>query len=281
MNEVQQKIRDHQRDTWNEFSPGWETHDDFIMTFLKPCGDEMIRCLQLKKTDHGLDIASGTGEPGLSIAQMVGEGKVTGTDLSEGMLRVARKKAAQMRITNYTTKVCDVSELSFEDQTFDFVSCRMGFMFFPDMAIASSEIYRVLKPGGRFAAAVWSSAQNNEWIGMLIRIVSRNLNIEPPPPGAPGMFRCAPPGLMSNLLRQAGFKNVTEKKIVAKANYETPDKYWKQMMEVAAPVASAMSQADHATNERVKNEVFSELTLKYPDGNVNINSEAIVICGEK
>jgi ubiquinone/menaquinone biosynthesis C-methylase UbiE len=281
MNEEQLKIRDKQRETWNKFSPGWEMHDEFVMKFLKPCGDEMISCLQLKRTDYVLDIASGTGEPGLTIARIVLEGNVTGADLSEGMLMVARKKAAQMGIGNYTIKVCDASELSFADNSFNAVCCRMGFMFFPDMQMALKEIYRVLKPGGRFATAVWSAAPNNEWISLMMRIVGRNLNVDPPKPGAPGMFRCAPQGLMMNLLKESGFKNISEKLIQATANYETPDKYWKQMMEVAAPVVAVIAKADEATKQKVKDEVYNELKAKYPDGNVNIGSEALVICGEK
>ncbi|SMB98883.1 Methyltransferase type 11 [Hymenobacter roseosalivarius DSM 11622] len=146
-----EQIREQQKATWNKFSPGWRKWDDFTMDWLKPMGDEIIQALGIKPTDTVLDIAAGTGEPGLTIAALTSSGKVVITDLAAGMLEVARDKARKKGITNYETVVCDVSELPFADATFDAVSCRFGFMFFPDMLLAAKEMARVLKPGGKIA----------------------------------------------------------------------------------------------------------------------------------
>src|SRR5579871_5214794 len=132
-----EQIREQQKASWNKFSTGWRKWDDFTMAFLRPMGEEIIRGLQLKPTDNVLDIAAGTGEPGLIIAGIVTQGKVTLTDLSEDMLSIARDKASQMGLTNITTTVCDVCELPFADGSFDAISCRFGFMFFPDMLLAA------------------------------------------------------------------------------------------------------------------------------------------------
>ncbi len=66
-----EQIREQQKETWNKFSPGWREWDDFTMEFLKPMGEEIIRLLRLKETDTVLDVAAGTGEPGLTIASIV------------------------------------------------------------------------------------------------------------------------------------------------------------------------------------------------------------------
>jgi len=134
---------------------GWRKWDDFTMEFLRPMGEEIIRALDLKDTDKVLDVAAGTGEPGLTITSIVKKGKVIITDLAEGMLDVARDNASKKGITNYETLACDVCELPFADETFDVVSCRFGFMFFPDMLLAAKEMARVLKPRGRIATSVW------------------------------------------------------------------------------------------------------------------------------
>ncbi|WP_223284492.1 class I SAM-dependent methyltransferase [Hymenobacter qilianensis] len=144
-----EQIREQQKATWNKFSPGWRKWDDFTMNWLKPMGDEIIQALQIQPTDTVLDIAAGTGEPGLTIAGLASRGKVVITDLAEGMLEVACDKARQKGISNFETVVCDVSELPFDDATFDAVSCRFGFMFFPDMLLAATEMRRVLKPGAK------------------------------------------------------------------------------------------------------------------------------------
>jgi ubiquinone/menaquinone biosynthesis C-methylase UbiE len=202
------QIRDQQQQTWDKFSPGWKKWDTWTMNFLRPMGEEIIHALQITDTDQVLDVATGTGEPGLTIARLARHGHVTGFDLSDGMLAVAREKATQLDLTNYEAVAGDVCALPFADQRFDAISCRMGFMFFPDMQLAAQEMYRVLKPGGRLATCVWSAPPHNPWITTMIGAVSSQLSLPAPVPQAPGMFRCAQPGLLAGLLEKAGFQNV-------------------------------------------------------------------------
>ena len=129
-------IREQQKASWNKFSPGWKKWDDLTMDFLKPMGDEIIRLLKPINNEVILDVAGGTGEPGLTIASMLKDGKVSITDLAESMLEIARENATKRGIKNIEIRACDVCELPFDDNTFDAISCRKGFMFFPDMLIS-------------------------------------------------------------------------------------------------------------------------------------------------
>ena len=119
MNEQQQAIRDQQKETWNKFSGGWKKWDAFNMNFLKPMGDALIKALDIKSNDVVLDIASGTGEPSLTIASIVTSGEVYATDLSDEMLHIARTYADERGINNIEFKVADVSDLPFKDNFFD------------------------------------------------------------------------------------------------------------------------------------------------------------------
>lgn len=229
------------------------------MRFLQPMGDEIIAALQLRETDTVLDIASGTGEPGLTIAARVPKGKVIGTDLAEGMLAIAAARARAENRPNYTTQAADVCALPFPDATFDAISCRMGFMFFPDMALAAKEIARVLRPGGRFSTSVWSAPDGNPWVTTIMAAIHRHVSLPDPVPGAPGMFRCAPKGLIAGLLGDAGLSRVKEKEIAGQVVYDSADQYWTMMMEVAAPVVAAMTGADESIRARVKSDVFAAL----------------------
>lgn len=276
-----EQIREQQKETWNKFSPGWRKWDEFTMDWLRPMGDEIIRSLKLQETDTVLDVAAGTGEPGLTIATIVKRGKVVITDLAEGMLEVARDNASKKGITNYETIACDVSELPFENETFDAISCRFGFMFFPDMLMAAKEMARVLKPGGRIAAAVWSVPEKNVWITATMGTINKNMQLPAPPPGAPGMFRCGNPGFLADLFKQAGLKNVSEKEITGKLNAGSKERYWSFINEVAAPVVAAMSKADDTMKEKIKKEVFQLLDQKYPDQKAAIDYGALVVYAEK
>src|ERR1700712_3364837 len=130
MDAQQEQIREQQKSSWNKFSPGWGKWDSFVMKFLQPMGDAIIEKLHIAADDKVLDIATGTGEPGLTIAAMANKGTVTGTDLSDGMLKIAAENASAKGLKNYSTKVADVCELPFDDNSFTKISCRMGFMFF-------------------------------------------------------------------------------------------------------------------------------------------------------
>jgi ubiquinone/menaquinone biosynthesis C-methylase UbiE len=276
-----EQIREQQKATWNKFSPGWKKWDSFNMAFLQPMGNAIIDYLQIKSGDHILDIATGTGEPGLTIATLASSGKVTGTDLSEDMLSNAAANAVARGIKNYETIVADVCELPFADNSFDAISCRMGFMFFPDMELAAREMFRVLKPGGRMATSVWGTADQNFWIRTILDVLNKNMDMPKPPPGAPGMFRCGKPGLMTEILAQAGFKNISQQELTGQIEYGSVDKYWQNMMEVAAPVVGAMSRADESTRATIKKEVYEALAPKAGPGTLALDWAAIVLYGEK
>jgi len=274
-------IREQQKDSWNKFSPGWKKWDELMMDFLKPMGDEIIRRLDVRDGDVVLDVATGTGEPGLSIAGQLPNGRVVSTDLAEGMLAVARENARLRGIHNFETRVCDVCELPFADNTFDAVSCRFGFMFFPDMQLAAQEMVRVLKPGGRLATAVWSGPDKNFWVTAIMGTINRNMALPPPPAGAPGMFRCAGSGMVADLFRQAGLRNVQETEVSGRLNSGTAEVYWDMMTEVAAPFVAALSKADDALRAKIRAEALDLVRQRYGTGHVAIDSSALVIYGEK
>lgn len=281
MEQQLQDIREQQRASWNKSSPGWKKWDDLTLDFLKPYGNEIIKQLQLKDTYMVLDVAAGTGEPGLTIAKIVKNGKVIITDLSDDMLVIAHENAVNAGITNVEFNVCDVCELPFSDNTFDAISCRMGFMFFPDMLLAVKEMARVLKPGGKISSSVWSAPEKNFWFAGTIGIVKSHMELPVPPAGSPGMFRCAKDGLIADLFAQAGLKNISQQELQSKLNCGTAETYWSFMSEVVGPVVSALGQADTATKEKIKAGVFELVNQKYPEGKVLIDSSAFIISGEK
>ena len=280
MNQQLEEIREQQKQSWNRFSPGWKKWDDITMDFLQPMGEQIIESIKPAGNDMILDIASGTGEPGLTIAAMIPEGKVVLTDLAEDMLTIANENATRKGISNIETKACDVCELPFDDNRFDAVSCRFGFMFFPDMQLAANEMARVLKQGGRIATSVWNVPEKNFWVTAIMGTINKNMELPPPPPGGPGMFRCAKPGLMEEIFKQAGFKDIRVKEVPSKQNAGTVNNYWNMMTEVGAPIVAALSKADDAMRKKIKDQVFELMSEKYPDY-VAVDASALVISAVK
>ena len=275
-----EKISNAQKESWDKFSPGWEKWDHLTMGFLGPYGDKMISLLNPTGSDYVLDVAAGTGEPGLTIAPMIPEGKIIITDLSEGMLQVAKEKITSSGLDNIETATADVTKLPFDDNTFDVVSCRFGYMFFPDMLIATQEMARVLKPGGRIATSVWGAPENNFWVTVMMMNIKKYIDMPHPPAGAPGMFRCAQQGLIAGLFEQAGLNNVSESNVSGTMDCSSAEEYWDFITEVAAPFVAALNGATDDTVAQIKSDVLSAVNEKYPYG-TSIETSGIVIYGTK
>jgi ubiquinone/menaquinone biosynthesis C-methylase UbiE len=274
-----EKIREVQKEAWNKSSAGWKKWDDTVMEFMRPMSDEMIRMLNPKDDDIMLDVATGTGEPGLTIASILKNGKVTGIDLSEKMLAVAEENAQKRGIKNFETICCDVSALPFVNDTFTAITCRFGFNLFPDMNLALSEMFRVLKPGGRIVTSVWNVPEKNPWVSTSMQTMIIMLQLTPPAPGAPGIYRCSQPGLMAELFANAGLKDIQQKEVKSKLQFENSTTYWSFITETSSPVA--FFKADETLQQQIKQTVLDKVSQENYNGKIALESNAIVIFGEK
>jgi ubiquinone/menaquinone biosynthesis C-methylase UbiE len=134
----------------------------------------MLEAAGLKPGDHVLDIAAGTGDQSILAARIVGPGgSILATDISAEMLNIAERVVQQEGLTNISTRVMDAEQLDLQDNAFDAVICRLGLMLIPNLQQALSEIRRVLKPGGKLAALIWSAPENNPLFSLTLAVVSK------------------------------------------------------------------------------------------------------------
>jgi SAM-dependent methyltransferase len=275
------EIRDGQRATWAGLSAGWEKWDSVIMDQLGPVGAAMIERLDIAEDQQHLDIAAGTGEPGLTIATLAPKGRVVLTDLAAEMLDVAARRAAAQRVANIETKVCSADDLPFDDATFDSVSVRFGYMFFPDMGKATSEFARVLKPGGRLCSSVWVKPEENPWTTIAMQAIAAEAALAPPDPDGPNMFRCAAPGYVSALYEDTGLHDVAEWDVDVELVTRSAEQYWEMISEHVSLAVAALQQVDEPARERIANAVIAKVSIYEDDGAVRIPGLARCIVGTK
>jgi ubiquinone/menaquinone biosynthesis C-methylase UbiE len=281
MSAAAEQVRDQQRNIWDEFSVGWRKWDAGILRWYAPFGDALIRDARLHPEASVLDVASGTGEPGLTAAALVPEGRVVLTDISEGMLRAAAEKAATAGLERVGTVASDAAALPFDDDTFDAVLCRFGFMYFPDLSAAAREMVRVAKPGARISAAVWSRAPENPWASLVVGSIAKHTELALPLAEAPGLFRCAAVGFMSTLFAEAGVRDVSERKVSTEMVQESPEKYWEFMTDIAPTVVMALAKADEESRELIRSDVFQMLGRYEHAGAIRLRSTATIVSGTK
>ena len=229
-----------------------------------------------------LDLASGNGEPALSLARrVIPNGHITATDVNEGMLRALRTNAEAEQLTNVETKVCDAHELPFADGTFDLVTSRFGVMFFADTSGALRETRRVLKSGGRVAFMVWGPPGPGTYFGAAALPFMRRLPVKPDPDG-PGPMRFAEPGKLATVLDQVGFADVEERSAKLPAAYRgSPQELLKSMMDLAAPFRKASAALSHEERTAAEEEALNNLGAVY-DGNLTkVTAPVIIVTGTR
>lgn len=276
-----EEIRDAQRATWAGLSASWEKWDSIIMEQLGPVGAAMIERLDPAADQRHLDVAAGTGEPGLSIARRCPAGHVVLTDLSAEMLEVAQRRATALGVANTSTQVCSAEELPFDDASFDSVSVRFGYMFFPDVAAATAEFARVLAPRGRLCASVWIQPERNPWTTIAMQAIAAETAVPPPDPDGPSMYRFAAPGSVGARFESAGLVDVTEWDVDLELVTDSPAQYWQLISEHVSLVSAALRRVDEPARERMQANVVSAVGAYERDGAIRVPGVARCIVGSK
>jgi ubiquinone/menaquinone biosynthesis C-methylase UbiE len=273
------EITEKQRQTWNKFSGGWKKWDQWVVDWLAPIGEKLLVETELRETDKVLDVSTGTGEPGLTAATRVAQ--VIATDLAEDMVEVALNNAESRGLSNFQAKVADAENLSYPDNSFDAVVCRLGVMYFATPIAGVKEMVRVVKPGRKLALAAWSEPNKNPWATTAGGVINKMLDLPVPSADAPGVFRCSQMGLLTDLLEQAGMTESSQTEISGEAVYDSPEHYWEFVMDVVAPVATPLSNADEATREQAKQAVMEATKPYQKDGKVIFPWACWVASGRK
>ncbi len=274
-------IRDAQRAAWAGLSAGWEKWDAIIMDQMAPVSAAMIERLGIADDQRHLDIASGTGEPGLSVAALAPNGRVVLTDLAPEMLEIAARRAGARGIANFETVACSADALPFADATFDSVTVRFGYMFFPDLARATAEFARVLRPGGRLCASVWIRPDENPWTSIAMRAIGAEVELPPPDPDGPNMFRCASPGSVGALYAAAGLREIAEWDVGVELVTRSPAEYWEVMSEHVSLAVAALRRVDGPARERIADAVMAEVGAYTVGGEVRVPGMARCIVGTR
>ena len=275
------EIRDAQRTTWAGLSAGWEKWDSVIVEQLRPVGAAMIDRLAIVDGRRHLDIASGTGEPGLTIAGLVPTGRVVLTDLVPEMLDVAMRRARAQGITNVETRVCSADELPFDDASFHSVSVRFGYMFFPDVAGATAEFARVLEPGGRLCSSVWVQPDRNPWTSIAMQAIATEAELPPADPDGPGMYRLAAPRRVSELYEAAGLHDVDEWDVDVELVTRSPEEYWDMISEHVSLAVAALQEVDPPARGRIRAAAIAAAGAYERDGRIRVPGRARCIVGTK
>ena len=238
--------REYTRTTWNESA---ETYVKLLRN-LEPYGFDLLARVDPKIRERCLDIATGPGEPAMSIARMVGfDGRVVGIDLSEEMVRLGTKIAKERRIPNVEFRAMDAEKMDFPDESFDLAVSRFGFQIFTNPEAVAKEVFRVLAPKGRIGTTVWSSAEKASAIHAVVGPMLEFA--EPDETGyLPTPYELGGKGEMVKLLEDAGFHEGKEERKTHVMVYKDADEYFNIFVE-GTPLGHSIREEDPAVQKKI------------------------------
>jgi SAM-dependent methyltransferase len=271
------ELTNQQRVQWSAAAGGWERRGDWFDRNSGNLAGWLCDAAGLRPGHTALDLACGAGQPASTAAERVRPGgRVVATDLSPDMVAVTTRKAQKLGLDNLEARQMDMQALGYPDATFDAATCRFGLMFCPDPVKATSEIHRVLKPGARFATAVWDVPAKNPFFTSITAVLGEFVPLPPPDPTAPGAFRLAPPGELERVLTAGGFSNIAIEARPMTMTYASLDEYWEIQTDLAAPLRSALASLSAEQIGQLKAKLFAALE-PHLDG-TTVKLAAVPLC---
>ncbi len=241
----------------SELAEHWQQDVERRRQDMAEATHRMLEAAGLKPGDRVLDIAAGTGDQSLLAARLVGpSGSILATDISADMLTVAARVFQQEGLNHITTRVMDAEQLDLQDNTFDAVICRLGLMLIPHLEPALREIRRVLKPGGKLAALIWSTPEHNPLFAIPLAIVATYDRAAPSDGSNPLAF--AGPAVFARELTEAGFSKVITQALPFQSHYASLDAFLQST--ASRLTAGVMGQLSQQEQQRLLGEVRQALS---------------------
>ena len=236
---------------WNKAASGWNDSSVVIRPWLFASTQAMLKMAGIASGMRVLDVAAGAGDQTVDIAALVGDsGSVVATDISPAILEFAKTNALQAGFGNVETVVADCEALPFEVSYFDAAICRLGLMFLADPLKGLQEIHRVLKPGARLCTLVFSSAEANPCLRILLSTALEHAGLPPVDPYRTGsLVSLGKSGEMEGLFVAAGFRDCITTRVSAPFHLPSAKAYLDFVRSSAAPVMQILTHLDAVAQE--------------------------------
>jgi SAM-dependent methyltransferase len=272
-------VRPSPKEAWNAAAPGWDAGYAWYARNIEQLTEWFCRSVATPGA-RVLDIACGSGQPALALAERVGaSGRVVATDIAPAMVAVTRRRAKEAALDNVDVLEMDAAELRFGERSFDAVTCACGLMFCPEPESVVREIRRVLVPRGRFAIAVWDEPPRNPFFTTVAGAIGSVLPASPPDPNAPGPFRLGFRGELQRVLRAGGIEELTIEPLAMAFELGSVDEYWRTFTGFAPGVAERLAGLSEDDRRRVHEALREGCEPFMKDGRLRMTATALCAQG--
>jgi SAM-dependent methyltransferase len=228
----------------------------------------MLDLADIQIGDRVLELAAGMGDLAVMTARRVGpDGYVLATDISTSMLSLAAETAREAGVSNIETRMMDAENFDVAPDSFDAALCRSALMHFPNPTKALARVYRALKPSGKCAVTVFSTAEQNPFHGLPLLIAGRLAKMSLPGPGEPGMFALSDPRVLEGCFKKAGFRDVAVRAVPVHRHFPSSDEAIQAMKGSFPRLQNLLNKLSDADRARAWSEIEQQLSqFDGPDG---------------
>ena len=268
---------------WTAQAPFWETHSEAIRGMFAPVTEALVQEAHIERGHSVLDVATGTGEPALSVARIVGSaGSVVGVDPVAEMIAAATRASDALQLANTRFQTASAQLLPFPDASFDAVVSRFGIMFFPAPLQAVREMLRVTKAGRTLAFAVWGFADRNPFHCVLSHVVDRYVAPETLKPDSPEAFRFASPGKLLKVLQEAGATHSSERLFQFTLTVAlSVEDYWAFRLQMSDKLRTKLSGLAPDQQSAIRDQVIQAFQPYATAKGVSLPAEVLIVSGAK
>ena len=228
-----------------EYAEQWQRGKRMRGEVFAALTEMMLDLANIQVGDRVLELAAGMGDLAVMTARRVGpSGHVLATDISANMLNLAAETVRDAGLTNVETRVMDAESIDLAPASFNVVLCRAGSHAFSQRSQGAAGVHRALKPSGKFAVTVWSTAEKNPFHGLPLSIASRLAKIPLPAPGQPGMFALSGQGVLEECYKKAGFRDVAVRAVSVQRHFPSTAEAIEAMKGSFPRLQSAPEQAE-------------------------------------
>jgi len=256
-------------DGWEQASAGWGRRAQRVRDWGMPVSTWMIEQLSLQPGMRLLELAAGPGDTGFLAAELIAPGgTLISSDATEGMLEVARQRAADLDLSGVKLefKQLEIEWIDLPTASVDAILCRWAYMLTVDPEAGVREARRVLAPGGRIALAVWDGPDANPWATIPTDALVQGGYIEPIDRGvSAGIFSLADPQRLQAMLEEAGFVDVLVESIDVTREYDRFDKFWDESLELSPSLSVALGRLTDEQRDELRRRAES-LAAPFAEG---------------
>ncbi len=269
--QASEAFKDFEKSGWAKQA---ENYDGLVGQVTRQAVNAILAAVNARAGTKLLDVASGPGYVAAEAAQRGVD--ATGVDIAENMVA-----EAQRRFSGPKYELGDAEHLHYAEESFDAATCAFGMLHFPRPGKAVAEVFRVLRPNGRFAFTVWCGPEKAKVLSLIASVMQKHTDGSVQVPAGPGLFMFSDPWVATGILEAASFIEVRVDELPCSFAPSSPSGLFEMMHKSMVRAAHVYDRQSNDVQRRIQQAMSIEAAKALVEGQGKIACNALLVTGTK